>query len=460
METVQKKANTRFMNLIRSAGEETRDGLQNGEAIWAKPDYDDSRWGDMSLPGNWENQGLSGLDGVVWFRKTINLSADFVKQGITLSLGPIDDDDMTWVNGHLIGSMTGKWNVPRNYEIKPRYLKAGANVITVRVKDTGGGGGFHGKAEQLKLISESGEESLAGNWKYRISPDEFKATSRTSPNDHPTALFNGMINPLVPYAIQGVIWYQGESNAGRAYEYRSLFPLLIKDWRQYWSDELDFYWVQLANFMEPSIQPGPSNWAELREAQAMALELPKTGMAVTIDIGEADDIHPQNKEDVGYRLALNALHKNYGKPLVYSGPVFEKMQIKGNKAILFFDHVGSGLQVNDKYGYLKGFTIAGKDQQFHWAQARIVGNHVEVYSPEVEEPVAIRYAWADNPDDANLYNLEGLPAAPFRTDEWTGNTEGVIKEYLPNHTRLSHLHLPCNTLPTGILNISALMPFS
>jgi sialate O-acetylesterase len=426
----QAVAEAKYQQLIRKAGDELKDGLQNGKALWAAPDYQDDQWGSMNLPGLWENQGHPELDGVVWYRKTIDLPAEVVNQNMTLSLGPIDDDDLTWVNGQQVGSMVQKYNVPRVYNVPASALKAGKNVITIRVNDTGGGGGLHGQEEQLFFQSGDYKQSLAGDWKFRISPELYKINvSGTAPNDHPTVLFNGMIHPILPYAVQGVIWYQGESNAGRAYEYRKLFPMLIQDWRQYWSEELDFYWVQLANYLAPPAKPGPSDWAELREAQTMTLKLPKTGMAVAIDIGEADDIHPKNKEDVGLRLALNALRKNYGKDIVYSGPMYKDMRIEGSKVLLSFDHIGSGLVAKDKYGYLKGFTIAGTDQEFHWAQARIVGNQVEVFSPKVAKPAAVRYAWADNPDDANLYNQEGLPAGPFRTDDWTGKTAGVVKEY-------------------------------
>ncbi len=426
----QKAARAKYEKIIQTTGEDLPDGLQNGQALWAAADYDDNKWGSMDLPGLWESQGMTELDGVVWYRKTIDLPSEVASKNMSLSLGPIDDDDLTYVNGHLVGSMTQKYNVPRVYQVPATYLKAGKNVITIRVNDTGGGGGLHGMEEQLFIESDGFKKSLAGPWKFRISPGLFKVNaSGTAPNDHPTVLFNGMIHPILPYAVQGVIWYQGESNADRAYEYRKLFPMLIQDWRQYLSEDLDFYWVQLANFMAPQPAPGPSNWAELREAQTMALELPKTGMAVAIDIGEADDIHPKNKEDVGLRLALNALYKNYGKKVVYAGPMYKDMRIEGNKITLSFDHIGSGLVAKDQYGYLKSFTIAGADQQFHWAQARIVGNQIEVFSPEVDKPVAVRYAWADNPDDANLYNKEGLPASPFRTDNWKGKTEGVVKKY-------------------------------
>ena len=238
----------------------------------------------------------------------------------------------------------------------------------------------------------------------------------------PCALYNGMIGPLTPYAIQGAIWYQGESNASRAYQYRKLFSTMIQDWRRHWNrGEFPFLLVQLANYMARKPEPGDSAWAELREAQLMALDLPNTGMAVTIDIGEARNIHPRNKQDVGKRLGLAALAIAYGKDLVYSGPMYESgsMTVNGNQVVLRFKHVGGGLVA--KGGPLKGFAVARADKTFAWAEAKIEGQTVVVTSPKVAKPVAVRYAWADNPD-CNLYNKEGLPASPFRTDDWRGVT--------------------------------------
>jgi sialate O-acetylesterase len=233
-----------------------------------------------------------------------------------------------------------------------------------------------------------------------------------------------MIHPILNYPVKGAIWYQGEANVDRAYQYRRLLPLMIDDWRKQWNQpDLPFFIVQLANYMSPPSKPEESSWAELREAQSMTLSLPNTGMAVAIDIGEADDIHPRNKQDVGRRLAISALKVAYGNDVVHSGPVFREMKTEGRHAVLSFDHIGSGLMCPDKYGYLKGFTIAGSDRVFHWAKAHIRGDQVWVYSERVENPIAVRYGWASNPDDVNLYNAEGLPASPFRTDEWPGLTE-------------------------------------
>jgi sialate O-acetylesterase len=237
----------------------------------------------------------------------------------------------------------------------------------------------------------------------------------------PAGLYNAMIAPLIPYGIAGAIWYQGESNAGRAYQYRTLFPAMIKNWRKDWGlGQFPFLFVQLANFMKTKPEPGDSAWAELREAQSMTLALPNTGMAVIIDIGEADNIHPKNKQDVGKRLALWALANTYDKKLVYSGPIYKSMKVDGNSIVLSFDHVGGGL-IAKGGDELKGFAIAGADKKFVWADAKIEGDTVVVSSNEVSEPVTVRYAWADNPV-CNLYNIEELPASPFRTDDWPGIT--------------------------------------
>ncbi|MEI8114726.1 MAG: sialate O-acetylesterase, partial [Bacteroidia bacterium] len=302
-------------------------------------------------------------------------------------------------------------------------LKSGKNILTVQVEDVGGLCGIYGDTAALKLKCEKRSISLCGNWKYKVGLVKFNTV--LSPNSYPALLYNGMINPLVPYGIRGAIWYQGEGNAGRAKQYQRVFPDLIKDWRNHWNQgDFPFLFVQLANFMKADSVPVESTWAELREAQSKTLALPNTVMAVTTDVGDAVDIHPKDKQTVGNRLALAAFKVAYRQELIYTGPVYQQMKVSGNKIILTFDQVGNGLKIKDKYGYLKGFTIAGEDHQFHWAKAVITGNNtIEVTCPEVQHPVAIRYAWANNPDDANLYNSADLPASSFRTDQWKGITE-------------------------------------
>jgi sialate O-acetylesterase len=299
-------------------------------------------------------------------------------------------------------------------------------VIAVKVVDTGGGGGFYGDPKDILLVSTNSKKeiSLAGEWSFQI---ESLSNASVGPNSYPTLLFNAMLNPILNLSIRGALWYQGESNAGRAYQYRKAFPLMIQDWRTHFKQgDFPFYFVQLASFNSDNgdSQRG-SNWAELREAQTMTLSLPHTGMAVTTDIGEANDIHPRNKQDVGKRLAAIALNQIYNVKMVDGGPVYQSMKIEGNKIRLTFSQTGSGMLVKDKYGYLKGFEIAGNDQKFHFAKAWIEGNEVVVSCDVVTQPVAVHFAWADNPEDANLFNKEGFPAVPFRTDAWKGITEGA-----------------------------------
>jgi sialate O-acetylesterase len=404
--------------------------------------YDDSGWEQMELPNLWEQAGLADFDGLVWFRKEIDVPQLWVGKELILELGPIDDMDITWVNGTRVGGIEtpGRWQTARKYKIASTVIKPGRNVIAVRVLDTGGGGGICGSAEQMKLKLAEATIGLAGRWRYKkgydlksMPPQPRPPLLVNNPNA-PTSLYNAMIAPLIPYGIQGAIWYQGESNASRAYQYRQLFPAMIQNWRQDWKQgDFSFLFVQLANFMAANPDPSESEWAELREAQTMTLALPNTGMAVIIDIGEANDIHPKNKQDVGKRLALWALAKTYGKELVYSGPIYKSTKIERRAIVrgdvrdyecvirLFFDHVGSGLVARGDEP-LKGFALAGADRKFVWADAKIAeGNVIVVSSDKVSEPIAVRYAWANNPV-CNLYNKEGLPATPFRTDDWPGLT--------------------------------------
>jgi sialate O-acetylesterase len=378
----------------------------------------------MQVPGLWEEQSLKDFDGVVWFRKTINIAAADAGKPAEISLGTIDDNDDTYINGSKVGSTKG-YNIDRKYKIPAGVLKEGTNLIAVRVEDTGGGGGMYGNPADMKLTINNTTQSLAGQWMFQVA--SVLKSNYTNPNSYPTLLYNAMIYPLIPFAIKGALWYQGENNAGRAYQYRKAFPLMITDWRKQWGEgNFPFYFVQLASFNSANgnSQKG-STWAELREAQTLTLSLPKTGMAVTTDIGESSDIHPKNKQDVGKRLAAVALHDTYGKKNIYSGPMYKSMKIEGNKAIVSFSHAGTGLYTKDPDGYIEGFEIAGKDRDFQPAKAVIEGDHIVVSADNVQLPVALRYAWADDAGKVNLFNKEGFPAVPFRTDKWKGITEAA-----------------------------------
>jgi sialate O-acetylesterase len=395
-----------------------------GSKTWMSPTLKTTDWKTMAQPSNWEKTELEKVDGIVWLRKEIILDKADAGKPLTLRLGPIDDNDITYFNGVQVGATEG-YNVDRKYAVKGMLVKAGKNVIAVRVQDTGGGGGLWGDPKNLTIDVNDKQISLVGDWQYKIAANNAELPRNpkaelASPN-HPALLYNGMIAPLLPYGIKGVIWYQGESNAGRAYEYRRLFPTLITDWRNRWQQgEFPFLFVQLANFMAVKTEPGESEWAELREAQTRTLQLPVTGMACIIDIGETNDIHPKNKLDVGKRLSYAARKIAYGEDMVHSGPLYFSHTTEGNKMRLTFTSVGTGLVA--KGGDLKGFSIAGADKKFVWANARIEGNQVVVWSDAVPNPVAVRYAWADNPEGCNFYNKEDMPASPFRTDDWKGLT--------------------------------------
>ena len=395
-------------------------GYQGSLASWAATSFDDAGWKKMELPAYWEAGVLPNFDGVVWFRKKITIPTSWAGKELKVNLGMIDDDDITYFNGKKIGATQG-YNKPRTYTIPADEVKAGEAVITVRVFDSTGNGGFSDDKNTLALLSVDGQRlSLDGSWQYRegfnLKDVPAMPVSNEGPN-RPMVLYNAMIHPFIQFAIRGAIWYQGESNAGRAYQYRELFPLMISDWREKWGrGNFPFYFVQLANYMNRNEQPEATGWAALREAQLQTLSLPNTGMAVTIDIGEAKDIHPKNKQDVGGRLAKIALAQTYGQKLAYSGPVLKSGVAKGNQMVLSFTHAEGGLRASDG-GALKGFAVAGEDQKFHWADAKVQGDQIVVSSAAVTKPVAVRYAWANNPE-CNLVNGAGLPASPFRTDSW------------------------------------------
>ena len=390
---------------------------------WKETAYDDHAWPKMPLPALWEQQ-LKDFDGVVWFRKEITVSAADAGKPAELHLSTIDDSDDSYVNGQKAGSTRNEYGAQRIYRLPAGVLKEGKNVIAVRVEDTGGGGGIYGEAKDLYIRIGNTNLPLAGDWDFQIESVSQSAAT-LGPNSYPSLLFNAMINPIIPFAIKGAIWYQGENNAGRAYQYRQAFPLLIQDWRRVWKEgNFPFYFVQLASFKASGGTTATgSTWAELREAQAMTLSLPNTGMAVTTDVGETNDIHPKNKQDVGKRLAAAALYDTYHKGGVHTSPLYKSMKTEGNKVLIDFTQTGGGLVTKQNATELKGFEIAGADQKFYPARAQVKGDRVEVYAEGVSSPAAVRYGWADDAGTANLFSREGFPAAPFRTDQWKGITE-------------------------------------
>lgn len=395
------------------------------DADWTVAGLDESDWADIRVPALWETQGYAGMDGVAWYRTTFELSAREAKGDLELGLGQIDDDDIAWVNGQRIGGMERSWNVPRVYKVPAAVLRPGLNTIAVKVTDTGGNGGIGGSAAQVYLQPAGGQRRpLADTWKFRTAG--IRVALQDGVNQIDSLLYNQMIRPLQPYPLRGFIWYQGESNAypGGDQRYRELFAAMIRGWRADWNaPELPFLWAQLANWIsagdtadaQGNVQ---SPWAVLRESQSATLALPATAQAVIIDVGDADDIHPRDKRTVGHRLALAARHLAYGQKLVYSGPVYRGMTVQDHRAVLSFELQGSTLAVHGGGDEVHGFEIAGADRVFHPAQARIVGDTVMVHSSQVPQPAAVRYAWRDNPTDADLSNREGLPASPFRTTEW------------------------------------------
>jgi sialate O-acetylesterase len=399
-------------------------GLVDGEARWADPALDDSGWTEIRVPGLWEEQGLASLDGVVWYRATVELTEAEARQGARLSLGMIDDDDVTWVNGTEVGRTTG-YNVARDYQVPASALRPGRNVVAVRVVDSGGGGGPYGEPARFVLTTPGGRHPLAGSWRLRVGAVGTTQLDGQVINKIPSVLYNAMIHPLLDYPVRGVIWYQGESNANdveQAAAYRALFAGLVRGWRAEWragGGDFPFLWVQLPNYgaVDP-VPPASAAWATLRESQAAALSLPRTGQAVAIDVGEAGDIHPKDKQTVGDRLSLVARRVAYGEPVEASGPTYRSHTVGDGRVTVEFDHVDGGLTSPAPGRALHEFAVAGADRRWVRAEARIEGDHVVVWSPEVSNPVAVRYAWSDSPDDPMLYNRAGLPARPFRTDDW------------------------------------------
>jgi sialate O-acetylesterase len=394
----------------------------NAANIFPAVDYNDADWTAIEMPRVLKDFGIGNYEGIVWLRKKVSLPASFAGKDLTINLGHPEMNYSVYFNGQEICKNIWNSNATHSFTIPAGLVKSGNNTIAIRVAMLWGGGGLNQPADDLYLTDGVTKISLAGKWLYKKDLEPAFPKIRNY-QYYPTVLFNAMINPLIPFGIKGFIWYQGEANAQAAYNYRTLFPMLIKDWRQRWRQgDVPFLFVQLANFMKTTPLPAESDWAELREAQTMTSSLPNTGMACIIDIGEGNDIHPKNKQEVGRRLALAANKMVYKQTVIAaSGPMYKNFQRQGSRVRIDFTNTGAGLSTKDGKE-VTGFAIAGNDHKFYWAKAIIEGDYVIVYADSVQEPEAVRYAWANNPE-CNLVNSEKLPAIPFRTDKWKGITQ-------------------------------------
>ncbi|MBD2700078.1 sialate O-acetylesterase [Spirosoma sp. BT702] len=430
--TIEKNKDTTYINSLtrRQTATSTRpappvDLGMAGSTKWFDVAYVPKGWRPINVPGYWEDQGVKDLNGVVWYRKEVEIPASMTGKPARVFLGRIVDADELYINGKSVGRTTYMYP-QRRYNVAADVLKAGKNVFVIRVTNNASKGGFV-PDKPYCIFAGADTVDLKGTWYYKVGTTYRPIAGGNSAGgnsagginaqNQPTALFNAMVAPEINYAIKGFCWYQGETNAGKPQEYATLQPALINDWRRLWKQgPLPFLYVQLPGFMDYNYQPTESNWAMLREAQLKALSVPNTAMTVAIDLGEWNDIHPDNKKDVGERLALAALKTAYKETLVSSGPLYQSAAVEGNKIVINFTSTGSGLVANDGEE-LGEFAIAGADKKFVWAKAKIEGNNVVVWSDDVSNPQYVRYAWADNPVNPNLYNKEGLPASPFRTDQ-------------------------------------------
>lgn len=407
-------------------------GSVGGRSPWADPNFDVSKWPVISIPRPWFVMGrdFKGFGGTVWFRKDLDLPEEQAGHGIFLHLGKMVEADTTFFNGEKIGNTAGS-DTARVYFVPGSLVRAGKNVIAIRLTGDTSSPGFrmvgmfgHLSSAPAKMYVDAGVQniSLYGAWSYQPGPDlstlpdppEYAAFAGPS-RDAPTVLYNAMIAPLTSFRIRGVIWYQGESNEDRPTLYRTLFPALIRDWRAQWGYEFPFLFVQLAGFNHNDLDPGNYSWPELRDAQTVALSLPQTGMATAIDVGDEEDIHPKDKQDVAHRLVLVADKVAYGENVVDSGPTYQSMRVEGARIRIKFSNLGSGLLIKDKYGYPRGFEVAGSDGKVVWAQAQMEGSDIIVFHEGLDHPIAVRYDWSNTPD-GNVFNQEGLPALPFCSD--------------------------------------------
>jgi len=427
---VERLSDTAYINrMTRNNAENSRlqgprtdrkfdDGLTDAPK-WYESAYVPLGWKDIMVPGFWAGQGLNNFSGVVWYRKEINVSASAANQAAKLYFGRINDNDEVYINGQLAGRTGGQY-ANRMYPLKAGILVPGENIIVARLSNNSSPQGGFVPDKPYYITAGADTIQLSGKWQYRVGqafPPQKPGLEGYSAANQPTVLYNTMVAPIANYAIKGALWYQGESNVTRAKEYERLLPELISNWRSTWQDaKLPFIIAQLPNYQEVSYLPGESGWAELREAQRKTLSIPNTGLTVLIDLGEWGDIHPRNKKDVGERLALTAERLAYGNTkLVTSGPTLQNATKDGNKVVLSFSDTGSGLIAKGD-GKLRHFAVAGADRKFVWAAAQISGNQVIITSDDVANLLYIRYGWANNPDRANLYNNEGLPASPFEAE--------------------------------------------
>jgi len=390
---------------------------------WSAASDIDANWPALPAPDAWETHGLAGLDGVVWMRKRIELKPAQAAGAAELHLAKVDDCDETWVNGQRVGGQCG-WEQPRRYALPAGLLRAGTNWIAVRVTDTGGGGGFHGEPAAMRLDTAAGAVSLAGAWKARV--EQVTAAAGPVANDAPSVGHNGLVAPLQGLSVRGVLWYQGEENSGRAAAYAEGFKRLIQDWRVQFADpKLPFFFVQLAAWLPlADNKPGAGGWAELRASQAAALALPHTGMATAIDVGDEVDIHPRNKRTLGHRLAALAMHELGLRAAPAGGPRLLGHEVSGSALRLRFGDTAGGLRTARAGEPLRGFFLAGADRRWVPAQARFDGDRIVLQSPAVPAPVAARYAWVNNPSEANIVGGDGLPLPPLRTDDWPLESAG------------------------------------
>ena len=427
LNTIQKNKDTSYINGMtrRSVANNANRPKQQDKGLtetktWYDMNYIPKEWRTINIPGYWNDQGIKNLNGIVWYRKEIELPASVIGIPAKVFLGRIVDADFLYINGKLVGNTTYQYP-QRRYKVPAGLLKPGKNLFVVRVINNFGKGGFV-PDKPYCLIAGNDTIDLKGYWQYKVGevfiPQRGAGGGGISFQNQPTALYNAMVAPLINYRIKGIIWYQGESNTSRPEEYAKLQPTMIADWRNKWKEgNLPFLYVQLPGFMDMNYLPSESQWAELREAQLKSLSVSNTAMAVAIDLGEWNDIHPDRKKDIGDRMALAAEKITYGDSnLIYSGPIYQSSKIEGNKIIISFSNTGSGLITNDGEE-LSEFAIAGADKKFVWAKAKIDSDKVIVWNDDIPNPVYVRYAWADNPENPNLYNKEGLPASPFRTDK-------------------------------------------